>query len=67
MKYNLLPNTNTKVSNICLGTMTFGQQNTEAEGHSQIDFALNKGINFLDTAEMYSIPSKKKLTEARKK
>ena len=59
MKYNLLPNTDIKVSNICLGTMTFGQQNTESEGHSQIDFALDKGINFLDTAEMYSIPPKK--------
>jgi aryl-alcohol dehydrogenase-like predicted oxidoreductase len=59
MKYNLLPNTDIKVSNICLGTMTFGQQNTESEGHSQIDFALDKGVNFMDTAEMYSIPPKK--------
>lgn len=41
---------------ICLGTMTWGEQNTEAEGHDQLDFALDRGINFLDTAEMYSIP-----------
>lgn len=38
--------------------MTFGQQNTESEGHSQIDFALDKGINFIDTAEMYSVPAR---------
>lgn len=44
------------VSSICLGTMTFGQQNTEAEGHAQLDLAVDAGINFIDTAEMYSIP-----------
>lgn len=44
------------VSSICLGTMTWGQQNTEAEGHAQIDYALDQGINFLDTAESYAIP-----------
>lgn len=60
MKYTNLPNTNLKVSKICLGSMTWGQQNTEAEGHSQIDFALEKGINFIDTAEMYSVPSNPK-------
>ncbi|HSD06106.1 aldo/keto reductase [Flavobacterium sp.] len=59
MKYTTLPNTDIKVSKICLGTMTFGQQNTEAEGHAQMDYALEKGVNFFDTAEMYSIPSKK--------
>jgi aryl-alcohol dehydrogenase-like predicted oxidoreductase len=58
MKYNNLPNTDLKVSKICLGTMTFGQQNTEAEGHTQMDYALEKGVNFFDTAEMYSIPAK---------
>ena len=58
MKYTTLPNTDIKVSKICLGTMTYGEQNTEAEGHEQIDFALDKGVNFLDTAEMYSIPGK---------
>ncbi|SNB42456.1 aldo/keto reductase [Flavobacterium psychrophilum] len=55
MKYNTLPNTNLKVSTICLGTMTFGNQNTEVEAHSQLDFAIEKGINFIDTAEMYPI------------
>lgn len=58
MKYTTLPNTDVKVSKICLGTMTFGQQNTEAEGHSQLDFAFEKGINFIDTAEMYSVPAR---------
>ncbi len=46
------------VSRICLGTMTWGQQNTEAEGHEQLDFAFERGVNFLDTAELYSIPPK---------
>ena len=58
MKYSNLPNTNIKVSKICLGSMTWGEQNTEAEGHEQIDYALDKGVNFIDTAEMYSIPTK---------
>ncbi|WP_308131644.1 NADP(H)-dependent aldo-keto reductase [uncultured Flavobacterium sp.] len=62
MNYNTLPNTNLKVSELCLGTMTFGQQNTEAEGHAQIDFALDKGINFIDTAEMYPVPAREKTT-----
>lgn len=56
MRYNILPNTDLNVSKICLGSMTWGRQNTEAEGHKQIDFALEKGVNFLDTAEMYSVP-----------
>ena len=55
MKQTTLPNTNLKVSTICLGTMTFGNQNSEKEAHSQLDFALEKGINFIDTAEMYPI------------
>ena len=59
MKYTTLPNTNIKVSKICLGTMTFGQQNTEVEAHQQLNYAIEKGINFIDTAEMYSIPGKK--------
>lgn len=44
------------VSKICLGTMTWGQQNTEAEAHAQIDYALERGINFIDAAEMYPVP-----------
>lgn len=58
MKYTNLPNTNIEVSKLCLGTMTWGEQNSEAEGHEQIEMALDHGINFLDTAEMYSIPGK---------
>lgn len=55
MKYTLLPNSDIKISTICLGTMTFGNQNSENESHSQLDFAIEKGINFIDTAEMYPI------------
>jgi len=58
MRYTNLPNTEIKVSKICLGTMTFGQQNTEAEGHAQLDYAIDQGINFIDTAELYSVPAK---------
>ena len=59
MKYTILPNTDIRVSKLCLGTMTWGQQNTEAEGHQQLDLAVEKGINFIDTAEMYPIPARK--------
>ena len=59
MKYSLLPQTSIKVSKICLGTMTFGQQNTENEAHEQLNYAVGQGINFIDTAEMYSIPGRK--------
>ncbi len=59
MKYTKIPQTDIKVSKICLGTMTYGQQNTEAEAHEQLNYAFDKGINFIDTAEMYPIPSKK--------
>ncbi len=55
MKYTTLPNTKIKISKICLGTMTFGNQNTEEEAHSQLDYAIERGINFIDTAEMYPI------------
>ena len=58
MKYTTLPNTDIKVSKICLGTMTFGQQNTEVDGHAQMDYALENGVNFFDTAEMYSVPAR---------
>lgn len=59
MKYATLPHTTIEVSKICLGTMTFGEQNSEADGHAQMDYALDKGINFFDTAEMYSVPGRK--------
>ncbi|MBM3602672.1 MAG: aldo/keto reductase [Alphaproteobacteria bacterium] len=56
MERRLLGNSDIAVSPICLGTMTWGCQNTEAEGHAQLDFALDHGINFIDTAEMYPVP-----------
>jgi len=59
MKYTTIPGTNIRVSKICLGTMTYGQQNTEAEAHEQLSYALDQGVNFIDTAEMYSIPGRK--------
>jgi aryl-alcohol dehydrogenase-like predicted oxidoreductase len=58
MQYTTLDHTDLKVSKICLGTMTWGQQNTEADGHEQMSYALDQGVNFFDTAEMYSIPPK---------
>ncbi|PTM40459.1 aldo/keto reductase [Bosea sp. 124] len=58
MEYRRLGRTDLKVSVICLGTMTYGEQNTEAEGHEQMDYALDQGVNFFDTAELYSIPPK---------
>ncbi|MFS4415887.1 aldo/keto reductase [Maribacter sp. 2307ULW6-5] len=57
MVYEKLPHTDIEVSKICLGTMTWGKQNTEAEGHEQMDHALEQGINFFDTAELYPIPA----------
>lgn len=59
MKYNILGHTDLKVSEVCLGTMTFGEQNTESEAHEQLDYATANGINFIDTAEMYSVPGRK--------
>ena len=56
MEYSPLGRTGLAVSRICLGTMTWGQQNSEAEGHAQMDYALDHGINFFDTAEMYAVP-----------
>lgn len=56
MKYNQLGRTDVSVSEICLGTMTWGRQNTEADGHEQIAYALDQGVNFMDTAELYAVP-----------
>ena len=56
MNYKKLGNTDLEVSTICLGTMTWGEQNTEQEGFEQMDFALDKGVNFWDSAELYSVP-----------
>lgn len=56
MDYRTLPGTDIKVSSICLGTMNWGQQNTEEDAHAQLDYAIAHGINFIDTAEIYPIP-----------
>ncbi len=56
MLFRPLGRTGLNVSLICLGTMTWGRQNTEAEGHAQMDYALSRGVNFFDTAEMYAVP-----------
>lgn len=58
MLYRELGRTGVKVSALCLGTMTWGQQNSEADGHAQMDYALAQGINFFDTSEMYAVPPK---------
>ncbi|WP_396636518.1 aldo/keto reductase [Maribacter sp. R77961] len=57
MKYTSLPHTDIEVSKICLGTMTWGKQNTEEEGHEQMDYALDQGVNFFDAAELYPVPA----------
>ena len=61
MIYTTLPHTDIEVSKICLGTMTWGRQNNEAEGHEQMDYAFEQGINFFDTAELYPVPAMKEL------
>jgi aryl-alcohol dehydrogenase-like predicted oxidoreductase len=58
MNYRKLGTTDLKVSTICLGTMTWGEQNTQEEGFEQMDFALDQGVNFWDTAELYAVPPK---------
>tara|TARA_A100001011_G_scaffold400637_1_gene517029 strand:+ start:100 stop:1152 length:1053 start_codon:yes stop_codon:yes gene_type:complete len=59
MKYRKLGNTNVQVSVICLGTMTFGEQNTQEEAFEQMDYALERGVNFFDTAELYAVMPKR--------
>jgi aryl-alcohol dehydrogenase (NADP+) len=56
MRFVTLPGTDLSVSEVCLGTMTWGEQNTEAEAHAQLDYAFEHGVNFVDTAEMYPVP-----------
>lgn len=56
MEYRQLGHTDIKVSTICLGTMTFGEQNSETEAHQQLDYALAHGVNFIDAAELYPVP-----------
>ena len=67
MEYSELGTSKIKISKICLGTMTFGEQNNIDEAHDQLDFAIDKGVNFIDTAEMYPVPPDSKtqgLTES---
>ncbi len=59
MELRNLGHSDIKVSKICLGTMTFGEQNTEQDAHDQLDYAFANGVNFIDTAELYAIPIKK--------
>lgn len=56
MDYRTLPGTDLAVSQVCLGTMTWGEQNSERDAHAQLDYALAHGVNFIDTAEMYPVP-----------
>lgn len=58
MRYTKLGHSDLQVSELCLGTMTFGQQTTEAEAHEQLDYAIAQGINFIDAAEMYPVPAR---------
>ena len=59
MRYKKLAHTDIDVSLICLGTMTWGEQNTEQEAYEQLDFSLERGVNFIDTAELYPVPPKR--------
>ena len=58
MKYKVLGTSDLSVSSICLGTMTFGEQNSKEEAWEQLDYAVENGVNFIDTAEMYSVPGR---------
>ncbi|ABV35466.1 aldo/keto reductase [Shewanella sediminis HAW-EB3] len=58
MEYRRIPHSSLDVSELCLGTMTWGEQNTQQEAFSQLDYAIGEGINFIDTAEMYPVPPK---------
>ena len=60
MQYKNLPGTDLNVSRVCLGTMTWGEQNSEADAHEQLGYAVEEGINFIDTAEMYPVPPNEK-------
>jgi aryl-alcohol dehydrogenase-like predicted oxidoreductase len=67
VRYNKLGESELEVSEICLGTMTWGEQNSEAQAHEQLDYAVSRGVNFVDAAEMYPVPPRAEtqgLTEA---
>ncbi|WP_285651230.1 NADP(H)-dependent aldo-keto reductase [Allomuricauda sp. NBRC 101325] len=61
MKYTRIPHTSIRISKICLGTMTWGRQNNQDDAFEQMDYALDQGVNFFDTAELYPVPAKKEL------
>ena len=63
MKYKKLGNTDIDVSLICLGTMNMGEQNTQEESFEQMNYSLEKGVNFFDTAEVYAVPPRKETSE----
>ena len=67
MKKNKLGKSDLEISRICLGTMTWGEQNNQDEAFAQMEYSINKGINFFDTAEMYPIPSNKKTVGSTEK
>ena len=67
MKYKKLGTTDLDVSLICLGTMTWGTQNSEKDAYEQMDYSVSKGINFFDTAEIYSVPQTLILMAKQKK
>ena len=66
MKLRKLGRTDIEVSEICLGSMTWGSQNSEAEAHAQLDYAVDQGVNFFDTAEMYPTTPRLAETTGRK-
>ena len=65
MEYRKLGRTDIDVSVICLGTMTWGEQNTPEQAFEQMDYAVSRGVNFFDTAELYAIPPKAETTKMR--
>ena len=67
MKYRKLGTTNLNVSAICLGSMTFGEQNSQSEAFEQMDYAVERGVNFFDTAELYPVYPKRKQVENQKR
>ncbi len=67
MLYSPLGRSGIDVSRVCLGSMTWGMQNNQADADEQIAYALDKGVNFIDTAEMYAVPPHPTHTEKQKK
>lgn len=66
MQYHRIPHSSLEVSTLGLGTMTFGEQNSEADAHAQLDYAVAQGINLIDVAEMYPVPPVQKPRDSPK-